>query len=256
MNHAPSTPEVPLARWADLIPEDQWAVFTAGRDAAARAGVPFLLGGAMALAPYTGRWRNTKDIDLVVRNGTQEPLIRELLASGFDDYHHQKPYDRSWIFRACRGEVILDIIWSLPNHRVLMDEEWFTHARLIKLRGETHRSIPLEEFVRVKLYVMQRERCDWVDVINALAGSVERINWPHLIARMGRDLPLLQAVLIVFAWMSPARVAAIPPEVRQRFSLPENFTDDAAATEARRVQLLDSRPWYAPFQPEDKPLER
>ena len=244
------------ARWADLIPAEQWAVFQAGRAVAERAGVPFLLGGAMALATFTGRWRNTKDIDFIVRHGRQHELIGGLLEAGFEDYFNQHPYDRSWIFRGYRDGVILDIIWALPNHRVKVDDEWFTHAWPVVLRGDSFLSIPLEEFVRVKLYVMQRERCDWVDVLNALAGSVEKVKWEHLIARMGADLPLLQAVLTVFTWMSPARAAAIPEPVRRRFALPWVESPDPVATEAQRVHLFDSRPWYAPFQPQDQPLER
>lgn len=253
--HQPPAAET-AARWAELIPEDQWAVLLAGRAAAQRADTPFLLGGAFALAAFTGRWHSTKDIDFIVRCGQQDRLIAELLASGFTDYYEREAYDRSWIFRGWRDGVIMDIIWALPNHRVSVDEAWFEHAWPITLRGEGFHTMPLEEFLRVKLYVLQRHRCDWVDVLNALAGSVERVKWEHLIARMGPDLPLLQAVLTVFAWMAPGRVVAIPPEIRGRFALPRIETPDAAAVEARRVQLFDSRPWYAVFHPEDRPLER
>lgn len=244
------------ARWGDLIPDDQWSVFQAGRAAAERTQVPFLLGGAMALATFTGRWRNTKDIDFIVRPGEQRRLIDALLADGFADYFAQQEYDRSWIFRAVRDDVVLDIIWRLPNHRVEVDQVWFDRAWPVRLRGAEYHAIPLEELVRVKLYVMQRERCDWVDVINALAGSVEQVKWDLLVARMGRDLPLLQAVLCVFCWLAPARAAAIPAEIRERFALPHIATDDPHAMEERRVALFDSRPWYAPFQPVDQPLER
>lgn len=244
------------ARWGELIPDDQWAVFQAGRAAAERAGVPFLLGGAMALATFTGRWRNTKDIDFIVRQGDQQKIIDALLADGFADYHAQQAYDRSWIFRAVRGEVVLDIIWKLPNHRVEVDAAWFEHSWPVRLRGGEYRAIPLEELIRVKLYVLQRERCDWIDVINALAGSIEHVKWDHLIQRMGRDLPLLQGVLCVFAWLAPARAGAIPRELRERFALPHIATEDPQAMEERRVSLFDSRPWYAAFQPVDQPLER
>ena len=250
------TPETISTRWADLIPADQWSVFCAGRDAAGKAGVPFLLGGAMALAAFTGRWHSTKDVDFIVRSGQQHQLIATLLQSGFTDYFEREAYDRSWIFRGWRDDVILDVIWALPNHRVTVDNAWFEHARPVTLRGEAYQTMPLEEFIRVKLYVMQRQRCDWVDVLNALAGSVERGNWEHLIARMGPDLPLLQAVLIIFAWMAPGRVNLIPPEVRGRFALPRIETTDPASMEARRVHLFDSRSWYAAFHPEDRPLER
>lgn len=246
----------PSARWAELIPDEQWEVLVAGVRAAREAGAPVLLGGALALATYTGRWRNTKDIDLIVKPGHEDDIIARLKAAGFEDLFGTEAYDRSWIFRATRDGVILDVIWALPNHRVPIDEAWFEHARPVHLHGAEYDVVPIEELVRVKLYVMQRERCDWVDVLNALAGSIEQIDWPHLVARMGRDLPLLQAVLALFAWLSPDRAIAIPAELRERFALPAVESEDLAALEARRVRLFDSRPWWAVHQPEDQPLER
>jgi hypothetical protein len=117
-------------------------------------------------------------------------------------------------------------------------------------------SVPVEELVRVKLYVLQRERCDWVDVLNVLAGAVERIDWRWLVSRMGRDLPLLHAVLAIFNWMSPNRTTALPAWLREQFALPYIEVDDPTAAEERRVRLFDSRPWFAPHQAIDQPLER
>lgn len=247
----------PLAgRWAELIPEEQWHVLVAGRDAARAAGTPVLLGGALALAAYTGRWRNTKDIDLIVAPGRQEAIVAALRDAGFEDYFAQQPYDRSWIFRGFREGVILDIMWSLPNRRVPVDAAWFEHARAIRLHGESYAVAPAEEIIRVKLYVMQRERCDWVDVLNVLAGAADDLNWGHLVERMGRDLSLLQSMLTMFAWLAPARAQAIPPELRTRFAIELPEDEDLEAMERRRVALFDSRPWWAAHQPEDQPLER
>lgn len=255
MNFSGETP-TPRARWAELIPQDQWEIFLLGRQVSRELNVSALLGGALAMASYTGRWRDTKDLDFFVRSGEQQKMIDGLRARGFTDYFEQLAYDRSWIFRGFRDGVILDVIWTLPNHRVDVDEAWFEHARTFKLRGEIARAIPLEELMRVKLYVMQRERCDWVDVLNLLAASVDDVDWDYLVARMDRDLPLLQSLLTLFSWLSPNRARAIPDWIRERFALPEVKTADADAMEQRRVKLLDSRPWYAAFQPEDQPLER
>ena len=242
--------------WAALVPEDQWRILRLGATALEGAGVPFLIHGAMAMATYTGRWRNTKDLDFVVHPRQRETAIEAIRRAGFDDYYAQEAYDRSWIFRGVREGVILDLIWELPNHRVPIDEEWFRRGVPITLGGYAYVVVPAEELVRVKLYVMQRERCDWVDVLNIMAGSVERIDWRWLVARMARDMPLLQAALAIFSWMSPARARALPEWLRQQFALPDVGGDDPQATELRRVRLFDSRPWFAPHQPVDQPLER
>jgi hypothetical protein len=229
----------PGAMLADAIPDAQWDVFTSGTEALTTAGVPFLVHGALALATYTGRWRNTKDVDIIVMPRDRERAIAALKRAGFADYFEQEAYDRSWIFRGIKADVLFDTIWDLPNHRVEIDAAWFERAVDLQLRGRHFASVPAEELVRVKLYVLQRERCDWVDVLNVLGGAVERIDWRWLVARMGRDGPLLH-----------------PSWLREHFALPYVEVEDPAAAEVRRVKLFDSRPWFALHQPVDRPLER
>ena len=244
------------APWGALIPPEQWEVLRAGTNAISEVDAPFLLAGALALATYTGHWRNTKDIDVIVRGSDRERVVEALLRSGFEDYFEKEAYDRSWIFRGFKNGVLFDVIWALPNHRVGIDDAWFQRARRIALEGVTFSVVPAEELVRVKLYVMQRERCDWVDVLNVLAASVEEIAWPWLVDRMDRDLPLLHAALAIFNWMCPGRAHALPAWLRKQFALPRVEGADFHLMEERRVKLFDSRPWFALHQPADQPLER
>lgn len=241
--------------WGTLIAADQWRVLLDGTRALEEAGVDYLLAGALALATCTGRWRDTKDVDVVVRPRDTEAAVAALRRAGFTDYHAQQAYDRSWIFRGWKDGVLFDVIWELPNHRLPIDDSWFERARAVSLRGMPFGVVPAEELVRMKLYVMQRERCDWVDVLNVLASCVAEIDWAWLVDRMGRDGALLQGVLAVFNWLCPGRASALPGWVRERFAL-EETSGDPSEIEARRVRLLDSRPWFAPHQPVDRPLER
>jgi hypothetical protein len=226
--------------WSALIPEEQWGVFSLGVTALEAAGVPFLVHGALALATYTGHWRNTKDVDVIVRSEDRERAVDAMRRAGFADYFEREAYDRSWIFRGFKEDVLFDVIWDLPNHRVAVDDGWFQRAHPLWLRGRLLAAVPAEELIRAKLYVLQRERCDW--------------RW--LVSRMGRDVALLHAVLAVFNWLSPHRAASLPAWVREQFALPPVDVDDPAAAEERRVRLFDSRPWFALHQPLDRPLER
>jgi hypothetical protein len=247
----------PAATWGQLIPEDQWSIFRTGTAALDRAGVPFLLHGAMALAAYTGHWRNTKDVDVVVRPADRDRAVEAVCGAGFVDFFDQGGYDRSWIFRGFRDGVLFDIIWALPNHRVAIDSGWFDRAERLSLRDQRFAVVPPEELIRVKLYVMQRERCDWVDVLNVLAAVGEWLDWRMLVDRMGRDLGLLHGVVAVFNWMCPERARSLPGWVRERFALEAApAATDPRAMEERRVRLFDSRPWFAPNLPMDRVLER
>src|SRR5262245_25527817 len=53
-------------RWADAIPETEWHTYQRAIQAVGEAHIPFLLGGGFALATFTGRWRDTKDIDFYI----------------------------------------------------------------------------------------------------------------------------------------------------------------------------------------------
>jgi hypothetical protein len=253
--NAPADPSAPAA-WGKLISPEQWAMFMCGVDALESAQVPFILHGALGLAAYTGRWRNTKDVDVIVRERDHERAIAALRQAGFADYFERESYDRSWIFRAHQEAGIFDVIWALPNHRVEIDDAWFERARPLQLRDRTFKVAPPEEIMRVKLYVLQRGRCDWPDVLNILSGTVEQIDWRWLVARMGPDLPLLHGLLAVFNWLSPERARKLPAWVRAQFALADISPNDPDATEARRVPLVESRPWFALHQSPDQPLER
>lgn len=244
------------AAWSALVPPEQWAVLRAGTATIHATGASSLLAGALALATYTGHWRNTKDIDVIIKAADRQRAVAALQAAGFSDYYEREAYDRAWIFRGFKEGVIFDVIWALPNHRVEIDDAWFEHAATVTLRDRIFHVAPAEEIVRVKLYVMQRERCDWVDVLNVLAATVEDMDWPRLVARMGRDLPLLHGALAIFNWMCPGRAQRLPSWLRRDFALPAIATDDATAMEARRVALFDTRPWFALHQPLDQPLPR
>src|SRR5262245_12798887 len=49
--------------WTEHIPDEEWAIYERAIGAIRKTGRPFMLAGAFGLAAYTGRWRNTKDID-------------------------------------------------------------------------------------------------------------------------------------------------------------------------------------------------
>ena len=59
-------------------------VYSEVLDALERAGIRYMLGGAVALNAHTGIWRETKDLDTFVPEKTVAPLLETLEAAGFE----------------------------------------------------------------------------------------------------------------------------------------------------------------------------
>jgi hypothetical protein len=234
--------------WEHRIPEGEWAVYREAIRQVRSLDIPLAFGGAFALAVYTGSLRNTKDFDIYVRPGDREAVIGALTAAGLDDHFDRLPYDRSWIYRGSRGDILVDAIWAMANYRAVVDDEWLTRGPEIIIRGERLRAIPIEELIWSKLYVLQRERCDWGDVFNLLDAQAQVVDWERLLQRMAEDQPLLAGAMAVFGWLVPRRVDAIPSTVWTRLGIPRPSREQPGDPSAR-ARLLDSRPWFTRHLP-------
>ncbi|MEO7299501.1 MAG: nucleotidyltransferase family protein [Verrucomicrobiota bacterium] len=242
------------ATWSQFIPDDEWACYQSAIEVVRQANAKFLIGGAFGLAVYTGRWRNTKDLDLVILPRDLDAIIHALTESGFKDYYEQVPYDRGWIYRSTRDGFIVDVIFAMANRRAEVDEEWFERAPTISIRNEKLLVVPPEELLWHKLYVLQRERCDWPDIMNLLYENGPTLDWEHLLRRLGNDAQLLQAVLLVFDWICPQVSHEFPEWLRQRLHLPPSQADENVDWK-KNISLLDSRQWFAGLEPDKKKLE-
>jgi hypothetical protein len=240
--------------WSSIIPDEQWAIYSDAIRVTRRTGARFLLGGAFGLAAYTGRWRNTKDIDFFVLPSDKDRIVDALTKAGFEDFYPRLSYDRGWIYRAVREDVLVDAIWQTPNRRSEVDEEWFARSRKVILRDEKLEVLPAEELLVIKLYVIQRDRCDWPDLINLLYQTCDQLDWNHVLNRLECEWPLLAGLLHLFNWVAPARALQLPEQVRESFHLSRPSAEDLALPEEHRVRLLDSRPWFAAFRPTDQPM--
>jgi hypothetical protein len=240
--------------WADVIPPDQWVTYRAALRAAREESLPCLLGGGFGLAAYTGRWRNTKDMDFYVLPKDRHRMIGALTEAGFSDYYNTLPYDRGWLYRSTRDGIIVDVIWSMANRRAEVDPSWFVPAPTISIHDQVLHVVPAEELFWCKIYVFQRDHCDWTDAINLIYAVAPQFDWDRLIRLLGDDLPILRAVLTLFDWLTPSRAAQLPQTLRSRLDLrpgkPISRTE-----EERRISMLDSRAWFAAHQPKDRVLE-
>ncbi|HYP12756.1 MAG TPA: hypothetical protein VEQ63_02435, partial [Bryobacteraceae bacterium] len=96
-----------------------------------------------------------------------------------------------------------------------------------------------------KLYVMQRDRCDWPDILNLIHATGPHLDWNHLLKRVAEDIPLLRGVLSIFSWIAPDQAEGIPKHIWEALELggPEHVADPEGRP--ARPELLDSRPWFS-----------
>ncbi len=232
-------------RWPERLAEEQWLIYKEVMRQARRRNLRFAVGGGLAAMTYAGQWRNTKDIDLYVLPQDAERMIRVVRDLGLADYYEVEPYDRKWISRSYRDDTIVDIMWAMANQRTQVDERWLEGPQ-VEAGGERFRLLAPEEEIWSKLYVLQRDRCDWMDTLNLIYGVGTELDWRHLIARAGEDLPLLRGVLSIFAWVAPDRARELPAWLWPELGMSAPGPGGGLELTMQRARLLDSRPWFTP----------
>jgi hypothetical protein len=228
--------------WEEFIPEEDWQLYYRVISKAQEQGIDFALGGGLAFSEYAKRLRNTKDLDLFLCPEDSDRMIQIVREAGFEDYYDQQPYERHWIFRGYRDGVIIDVIWMMANHHTDVDRGWLKRGKLINVRGTEMRLIPVEELVWAKLFVMQRERCDWPDLLNVLAAEAKWVDWERLLDRLGDEKFLLGGLMNVFRWMCPRVAAELPEWIWEPMGLTNARAPEPC--DNRRVGWLDSRDWF------------
>jgi hypothetical protein len=170
------------------------------------AQVPFLVGGAFALAHYTPVTRDTKDFDLFVRPADVPRALEALRGVGFET---DVPFPH-WLAKAYFGETFIDIIFCSGNGVAVVDDEWFDNAPLGNVLGLPMPLCPAEEMLWSKAFVLERERYDGADVLHLIHEQGPDLDWPRLLRRFGVHWRVLYAHLILFGFVYPGEDDAIP----------------------------------------------
>jgi hypothetical protein len=239
------------ASWLQRLPPEQWSVYKSVMARARNLGLQFAVGGGFATMTYTGQWRDTKDIDFFVTERDKEQMIRVMAECGLADYYERQPYQRHWLYRSYKDEIIVDVIWGMANRRAVVDEAWL-HGPEVDFDGERFRLVPAEETLWSKLYVLQRDRCDWPDGLSLIYSMGMDLNWRRLLERIKEDAPLLSALLSVFGWLCPDRAREVPSWIWNELGTRWSQTDAHLKPECTRASLLDSRPWLTSSENEQQ----
>ncbi len=177
--------------------------------ALAGSGVPFLVAGAYAFFEYTGIFRDTKDLDVFLRERDLEDAFRILDGAGF----RTELLDPGWIGKAYRGEWFVDLIFSSGNGVAVVDDLWFEHARQARVMGVDVLLAPPEEMVWSKAFVLERERYDGADINHLVRATSEELDWDRLLFRFDRYWEVLLSHLLLFRFAYPGERSRVPDRV-------------------------------------------
>jgi hypothetical protein len=182
--------------------------------ALAGSRIPFLVAGAYAFFEYTGIFRDTKDLDVFLRERDLEDAFRLLERAGF----RTELTDPSWIGKAWRGEWFVDLIFSSGNGVAVVDDLWFRHARPGRVMDVDVLLAPPEEIIWSKSFVLERERYDGHDVSHLLHACGDSLDWERLLERFDRYWEVLFAHLLMFQFAYPGTRSVVPGWVTEELA--------------------------------------
>lgn len=209
------------------IPEAEREVYREALTVLNRAGIPYVVSGLYAIHAYTGIYRETKDLDLLMEPGVVVETARTLRAAGF----HTRLEEPHWLAKALKGAQV-DLIYGMANGIGFIDRTWYENSRPAILAATPVRIAPPEELIWHRLFIGERHRFDMADVVHLLVHRGSELDWDRLLARVGSHWRLLASQLHFFDYVYPDHGAAVPVRVRQHLRrLEEEAFEEAGRSE-------------------------
>jgi hypothetical protein len=168
--------------------------------------IPFLVGGAYALAERTGIVRHTKDFDVFLLPEDARPAVRAFRRAGF---RAELTFEH-WLGKVFHRDDFVDLIFSSGNGVSRVDPEWFERSAPATVFGEPVRLCPVEEVIWQKAFICERERFDGADINHLLLAFGDQIDWNRLLARFGPHWRMLLSHLVMFGFAYPSEQGAVP----------------------------------------------
>jgi hypothetical protein len=224
-------------------PDDVRATYVHVIETLREADVDFLIGGALALASYTGILRDTKDLDVFLRRRDCKQALAALSSAGFATdmtFSH-------WLAKAFAGGRYVDLIYGAGNGVASVDDLWFSHSHPGYVLGVPVRLCPPEEMIWSKAFIMERERFDGADIAHLILARGRQLDWDRLIERFGRRWRVLLSHLILFGFIYPGERSMIPGDVMDQLLERVERERTGSADESRVCDgTLLSRQQYLP----------
>ncbi|MNK61418.1 hypothetical protein D3C87_805780 [compost metagenome] len=170
------------------------------------AGIPSMVGGGVAVWSY-GRRRYTKDVDLFIPPRIPLLALDALGRHGF----HTRETDASWLYKAIKQDVLVDIIvWTTGNIRV--NDETFERARSAQIDGYSFTLMGPEDVLFRKILSHKEERRDWYDALSMMTRPLAGFDWEYFLKLVG--VPYARRTLsFLFYAQTEIRPEVVPPAV-------------------------------------------
>jgi hypothetical protein len=168
--------------------------------------ISFVVGGAFAVHTYTGIWRTTKDLDLLLTAADLPEALDLLKSKGYQTYVK----DPVWLAKARRGDYFVDLITGIGNASLGVDSTWIDRGVPENVLGLPCRVLGAEELIVSKIFVAYRERFDGADVVHLIRARGKTLDWQRLLQLIGSHWELLFWSLVLFAYVYPAHTDDVP----------------------------------------------
>lgn len=153
-----------------------FAIYKETIDAMERAGVPYVVGGGIAVAAY-GRKRATKDIDLYVKPYDTVRALDALEQAGFEV---NPMSDVKWLAKGYKNGVPVDFILENIGGVVATDDT-MERGRYMYVSGCRMFIMSPEDLVLRKMLAMRSMRDDWYDSIAVLSNTYKTFDWDYFL---------------------------------------------------------------------------
>lgn len=204
--------------------------------------LPFMVGGTYAFNTYTGIERPTKDIDLFTTQEDYPRILKKLSDAGYKT----KLYEiaRDWLAKVYdeKNGIFIDIMYGERNGLYKVDKTWLDHAQKGIVLGYDVKLVPVEELIRSKSYIQNRDRHDGPDVVHLILRQGKQLNWQLLLDKMDPHWELLTAHILNFLFVYPSERKVIPEWVIKKLmeKVKERISHEPTSDKITRGLLLSN----------------
>jgi predicted nucleotidyltransferase len=179
-----------FAKRDDVDDEDLLKVLGEAVEAIEDEGIPYAFIGGLA-SILLGPPSSTNDIDFFVRPEDAPRVLEVLEERGFET----KVHDPSWLMKAAKNGVLVDVIFRSTGD-IYLDEEMIARTTVGEFKRQRLRIVAAEDLMVMKALAQNRDTTYWYDALDLLAHA--EMDWDYVLRR-ARHGPRRVLSLLVYA---------------------------------------------------------